>query len=178
MSSKSRSVEVSSFLSHEVIERRIYLIRGKKVMLDQDLADLYQVPTKALNQAVKRNLRRFPSDFMFRLRDTEKKEVVTNCDHLRKLKFSPQLPYAFTDLGVAMLSSILNSERAILANIQIMRTFAKLKELILHHKDLHQKIEEIEKKYDSQFKVVFDAIREILHPPIKVKRQIGFHVKD
>ena len=150
---------VSSFISQEVVERRIYLIRGKKVMIDQDLADLYQVPTKVLNQAVKRNLGRFPVDFMFRLNGVEKKEVVTNCDHLQKLKFSPQLPYVFTELGVAMLSSVLNSERAIQVNIQIMRTFSKLKELLLRNKDLHIKLNELEKKYDKQFQVVFKAIK-------------------
>ena len=105
-----------------------------------DLASLYQVPTKVVNQAVKRNLKRFPSDFMFRLSQTEKNEEATNCDRLKTLKHSSALPYVFTDLGVAMLSSILNSERAIQANIQIMRTFAKIKEWVLHHKDLQQKI--------------------------------------
>ena len=175
--SKNQPIKVSTFLSQETIERKIYLIRGKRVMLDHDLAALYQVPTKALNQAVKRNIRRFPPDFMFQLNPSQKKELVTNCDRLKTLKHSSVLPYVFTDLGVAMLSSILNSERAIQANIQIMRTFAKIKELILHHKDLHRKIEEMERKYDSQFKVVFDAIREILNPPVKPKKPIGFHVK-
>ena len=134
-------------------------------MLDQDLANLYQVTTKALNQAVKRNLRRFPEDFMFRLTSLEKNEVVTNCDHLKVLKFSPQLPYAFTELGVAMLSSILNSERAVQSNIQIMRTFVRLKEAILSYRDLQLKIEEIEKKYDKQFLVVFKAIKLLLEKP-------------
>ena len=117
--SKSKFLVASSFISQEVVERKIYLIRNKKVMIDQDLASLYQVPTKVLNQAVKRNIHRFPSDFMFRLNKTEKKEVVTNCDHLQNLKFSPQLPYAFTELGVSMLSSVLNSERALMVNIEI-----------------------------------------------------------
>ena len=152
-------VVVSSFISQEVVERRIYFIRGKKVMIDQDLADLYQVPTKVLNQAVKRNLGRFPVDFMFRLNGAEKKEVVTNCDHLQSLKFSPQLPYAFTELGVSMLSSVLNSERAIMVNLEIMRTFSKLKELLLRNKELHIKLNELEKKYDKQFQVVFKAIK-------------------
>lgn len=147
-------------------------------MLDHDLASLYEVSTKVLNQAVKRNIRRFPSDFMFRLTKREKDELVTNCDRFEKLKHSTSLPCAFTELGVAMLSSVLNSERALLVNIQIMRTFAKMKELISHHKNLQKKIDEMEKKYDMQFKVVFDAIREILEPKNqKPKKPIGFHVK-
>ena len=160
--SKNKSITVSSFVSQEVVERRIYVIRKKKVMLDHDLADLYNVPTKALNQAVKRNIRRFPDDFMFQLTKSEKKEVVTNCDHLQSLKFSPKLPYAFSELGVAMLSSVLNSERAIQANIRIMRTFMKLKEAIITHKNLKLQIHELEKKYDQQFQVVFKAIKMLL----------------
>src|SRR3972149_8476390 len=142
---------MKALIPAEVIERKIFLIRGHKVMLDRDLAELYGVPTKVLNQAVKRNIKRFPGDFMFQLTQIEKDEVVTNCDHLRALRFSPQLPYAFTEQGVAMLSSVLNSERAILVNIQIMRAFTKLREILLTHKDLAKKIAEMEKKYDRQF---------------------------
>ena len=163
--SKNKSIIVSSFVSQEIVERRIYLLRGKKVMIDQDLANLYQVPTKVLNQAVKRNFKRFPPDFMFRLNKVEKKEVATYCDHLQNLKFSPQLPYAFTELGVSMLSSVLNSERAIMVNIEIMRTFYKLKELLLRSKDLQHKLDKLEKKYDKQFQVVFKAIKMILGKP-------------
>ena len=159
---KGRSIVASSFISQEAVERKIYMIRGKKVMIDQDLANLYQVPTKVLNQAVKRNIKRFPSDFMFRLSKAEKKEVVTNCDHLQNLRFSPQLPCAFTELGVSMLSSVLNSERAILVNVEIMRTFYRLKELLLRHKDIQHKLDELEKKYDKQFQVVFKAIKMIV----------------
>ena len=174
---KKRSIVVSSFVSQEAVERKIYMIRGKKVMIDQDLANLYQVPTKVLNQAVKRNIKRFPPDFIFRLNGApraspgcllakadkaEKKEVVTNCDHLRNLRFSPQPPYAFTELGVSMLSSVLNSERAILVNVEIMRTFYRLKELLLRHKDLQHKLDELEKKYDKQFQVVFKTIKMIV----------------
>ena len=148
-------------------------------MLDLDLASLYQVTTKALNQAVKRNIGRFPSDFVFRLNSQEKKEVVTNCDHPRALKFSPNLPYAFTDLGISMLSSVLKSERAIHANIQIMRTFTKLREMLATNELIRQKIEEFERKYekhDHQFKIIFDAIRELLETPkAKLKKPIGFH---
>ena len=112
---------IKSIIPIERIERRIFLIRNKRVMIDTDLADLYNVPTKVLNQAVKRNIKRFPSDFMFILSKTEKNELVTNCDHLAKLKYSSKLPYAFTEQGVAMLSSVLNSERAIMINIQIIK---------------------------------------------------------
>ena len=186
---------MSNIIPAEIIERKIFLIRGNKVMLDRDLAELYGVPTKVLNQAVKRNIKRFPGDFMFQLTQIEKDEVVANCDYLRALRFSPQfvirsrsqivtlkrgqnikyLPYVFTEQGVAMLSSVLNSERAILVNIQIMRAFTKLREMLLTHKDLAKKIEEMERKYDQQFKVVFDAIKQLLTPSEKPKRRIGFH---
>jgi hypothetical protein len=157
------------------IENRIFQVRGKKVMIGMDLAELYGVPTKALNQAVKRNLKRFPDDFMFKLTEEEKREVVTNCDHLKHLKFSPQLPYAFTEQGVAMLSSILNSERAILVNIQIMRAFASMRRVALTYVGLKRKIDEMEKKYDSQFGIVFKTIRQLIEPPPEPsKRRIGF----
>ena len=161
----------------EKIENRILQIRGKNVMIDRDLAELYGVSTKALNQAVKRNVKRFPEDFMFRLTSAEKQEVVTNCDHLKTLKFSPQLPCAFTEQGVAMLSSVLNSERAIMVNIQIMRVFINLRRISLTYVELKRKIESMEKKFDSQFRVVFKALRRLLEPPQKEekKRGIGFH---
>jgi len=146
-------------------------------MLDRDLAELYDVSTKALNQAVKRNLKRFPEDFMFKLTAVEKHEVVTNCDHLKVLKFSPQLPYAFTEQGVAMLSSVLGSERAIMVNIQIMRAFINLRRIGLTYVELRRKIESMEKKYDGQFRIVFKALKELLEPPrVEEKRKkIGFH---
>ena len=144
-------------------------------MLDRDLAFLYGVTTKSLNQAVKRNLKRFPSDFMFQLTTEEIKKVVTNCDHLSNLKFSHACPFAFTEHGILMLSSVLNSERAIEVNIQIMRIFAKIRELMITHKDLRQKIEEMERKYDRQFQIVFEAIKKLLEPPPeKPKLPIGF----
>ncbi len=151
-----------SFASSEIVVRKIYIIRQKKVMIDHDLANLYNVPTKALNQAVKRNIKRFPSDFMFQLTKEEKKEVVTNCDHLKHLRFSPNSPYAFSDLGVAMLSSVLGSERAVQANILIMRTFSKLKEALMTHKDIEKKIMAMEKRYDKKFFVVANAIKLLL----------------
>lgn len=169
----------------DVIENKIFLIRGKKVMLDTDLARLYEVPTKRLNEQVKRNRRRFPEDFMFQLAMSERDELVANCDRLVKLKHSTSMPYAFTEQGVAMLSSVLNSERAINVNIQIMRTFTRLRELIFTHKDIQRKIEEMEKKYDQQFQVVFAAIKKLLEPPPKpppepppkAKGPIGFRVE-
>ena len=139
------------------------------------MAELYGVSTKVLNQAVKRNINRFPEDFMFKLTESEKREVVTFCDHLKSLKFSSQQPCAFTEQGVAMLSSVLNSERAVSVNIQIMRTFVKLRQILVEHKDLKRKIEDMEKKYDGQFRIVFDAIRQLFEPPPeKPKRKIGF----
>ena len=149
---------MTSLALQKTIEQKILLIRGKKVMLDKDLAMLYEVPTKRLNEQVKRNIERFPEDFMFQLTKREKAEVVANCDHLKTLKFSPQLPYAFTEQGVAMLSSVLNSKRAVMVNIQIMRTFTKIRELLVTHKDLQRKIEDMESKYDEQFKIVFETI--------------------
>ena len=144
-----------------------------------DLARLYQVKTFRLNEAIRRNSARFPEDFMFRLTENEKKEVIANCDHLKNLKFSPQLPYAFTEQGIAMLSSVLRSERAIHVNIEIMRTFVRLKKLLASHAELAKKLDSLEKKYDHQFKIVFDAIRQMLNPPkpivpLKPKGPIGF----
>lgn len=147
-------------------------------MLDIDLAELYTVMTGTLNQAVKRNKKRFPEDFMFQLTKEERDEVITFCDNLKKLKFSPSLPYAFTEQGVSMLSSVLNSERAINVNIQIMRTFTKLREMIEGNKELKLKIENLEKKYDKQFQIVFDAIKHLIEPEIKPKRKIGFYIAD
>ncbi|MDI6802981.1 MAG: ORF6N domain-containing protein [Bacteroidota bacterium] len=165
-------------ISQSRIERTILFLRGQKVMLDSDLAALYGIPTKVLKQAVKRNLDRFPSDFMFELTAEEKIEVVTNCDHLAKLKFSPYLPYAFTEHGALMLASVLNSPKAVQVSVQIVRTFIRLRELLATHKDLARKLEDMEKKYDHNFKIVFDAIRQLLSPPEKPKRPIGFRVEE
>lgn len=163
-----------NLLSTEVIASKIFVLRGKKIMLDRDLASLYKVPTKRLNEQVKRNLKRFPADFMFQLTQTEKNELVANCDRFDTLKHSTVMPYAFTEQGVAMLSSVLNSERAILVNIQIMRAFTQLSRMLLTNAGLKRKIDELEAKYDRQFTVVFDAIRKLLTPPEKPKRRIGF----
>jgi hypothetical protein len=165
-------------ISIQVVTSKIFFIRGKKVMLDTDLALLYGVQTKRLNEQVKRNKKRFPEDFMFQLTSKEKEEVVAICDHLKFLKFSPHLPLAFTEQGVAMLSGVLNSDRAISVNIQIMRAFTQLRRMLLTNVDLRRKIEEMEKKYDKQFIIVFEAIRRLLEPSsTKQKPPIGFHAK-
>jgi hypothetical protein len=143
-------------------------------MLDADLAVLYSVSTKVLNQAVKRNLERFPSDFMFQLSIQEKKEVVTNCDHLRSLKYAAALPYAFTEQGVAMLSGVLRSKRAVQVNIEIMRAFVRLRQMVASHSELAKRLDSLEKRYDSKFKVVFDAIRQLMAPDGRKRRPIGF----
>jgi phage regulator Rha-like protein len=161
----------------ERIERAILSIRGEKVMLDSDLAELYGVTTKMLNQAVKRNASRFPKDFMFQLTETEKSEVVTNCDHLARLKFSPYLPYAFTEHGALMLANVLNSERAAQTSVQVVRAFVRLRQMLASNAELARKLDAMEKKYDAQFKVVFDAVRQLMSPPEPKRREIGFHVK-
>jgi hypothetical protein len=166
----SKSIERASLVPVERIQKSIFLIRGHKVMLDNDLAGLYGVETKVLNQAVKRNIGRFPSDFMFQLTMEEKHEVVTNCDHLAKLKFSPVLPYAFTEQGVAMLSSVLRSRRAIEINIAIMRVFVRLREILADNAALRKKLEE----HDEQIKYIFNIIGQMLQEPEKPKKRIGF----
>jgi hypothetical protein len=163
-----------SLMPIERIEHSILIIRGHKVMLDSDLAKLYGVTTKRLNEQVKRNSNRFPPDFMFQLTETEKAEVVANCDHLSRLKFSPVLPFAFTEHGAVMLASVLNSQIAVNASIQVVRAFLRLREFITTHKDLAGKLKELEKKYDSQFKVVFDAIRQLMASPSSKAKKIGF----
>jgi len=144
----------------EMIEKKIMLIRGEKMMLDADLAELYGVETKMLVRAVKRNIGRFPSDFMLQLDKEEFEKLRFQIGTSSRWGGRRDLPYAFTEQGVAMLSSVLNSERAVEVNIQIMRTFVKLRELMATHKDLARKLNDMEKKYDAQFKVVFDAIRQ------------------
>ena len=162
----------------ERILKSILVLRGEKVMLDADLAGLYGVETKALLQAVKRNLTRFPEDFMFQLSGDE-------WSHLRSQFVTSSFwggrrtaPYAFTEQGVAMLSSVLRSERAIAVNIQIVRAFVQLKRMLATHADLARQIESLERKYDAQFRGVFDAIRELMSPMENPKKQpIGFKVK-
>ena len=143
-------------------------------MLDYDLAELYGVETKTLNQAVKRNTKRFPRDFMFQLNFQEVRGLRSQSVTLKRGQHIKYRPYAFTEHGILMLSSVLNSERAVQVNIEIMRAFVKLREMLASHKELAIKLAEMEKKYDSQFKVVFDAIRELLAPPEPKPRRIGF----
>ena len=158
----------------ESIESSIFLIRGHKVMLSTHLAALYGVEPRVLVQAVKRNLDRFPADFMFQLTPEEfgnlkSQFVISSWGGLRRAP-----PYAFTEQGVAMLSSVLRSRRAVRVNIEIMRAFVKLREMLATHKDLARKLEQLERKYDAQFKVVFDAIRQLMAPPQAKGRRIGF----
>ena len=164
---------MSTLVPVEVIEKHILVLRNQKVILDKDLSQLYGVPTKVLIQAVKRSLKRFPPDFMFQLNGDEfeilRSQIVTSSWGGRRY-----FPYAFTEQGIAMLSSVLNSERAIAVNIEIMRSFVRLREMVASHKELAKKLQELEKKYDAQFKVVFDAIHTLLEPPKKPKRRIGF----
>lgn len=161
----------------ETIEHSILLIRGHKVMLDEDLALLFGVPTKVFNQSVKRNMERFPDDFMFQLTAEENENLRSQFVTSRSRHGGRRsLPYAFTEQGVAMLSGVLNSPRAIEVNIAIMRTFVRLRELLLSNKELARKLEQMERKYDAQFKVVFDAIRQLMEPPPQPvkKGRIGF----
>jgi len=170
---------MESLIPVEIVEKKILLIRGKKVMLDRDLAELYGVETRVLNQAVKRNIRRFPDDFMFALTRVEImriSQIVISSD----IKFSKRV-LAFTEQGVAMLSSVLSSDRAIEVNILIMRAFVKLREMIASHKDLSKRLYDLERKYDAQFKVVFEAIRELMKPPktpYVPNKKIGFILKE
>jgi len=147
-------------------------------MLSTHLAELYDVETRALNQAVKRNISRFPEDFMFQLNSTEAEQLVSQNVIPHKKYFGGSLPYAFTEQGVAMLSSVLNSERAIKVNIEIMRAFVRLRQILASNKELAKRLDALEKKYDAQFKVVFDAIRQLMTPPEPKRRPIGFRVKE
>jgi phage regulator Rha-like protein len=163
----------------ERIERAIILVRGEKVMLDRELADIYGVETKVLNQAVKRNANRFPEDFMFRLTNGEvaelnRSQIVTGSQKHRDPRFPP---YAFTEHGALMLANVLNSERAAQTSVMVVRAFVKLRQMLASNAELSRKLADMEKKYDTQFRVVFDAIRQLMSPPVKPKREIGFHVK-
>ncbi|MDD2715017.1 MAG: ORF6N domain-containing protein [Candidatus Wallbacteria bacterium] len=157
------------------LEQRIFLIRGKKVLLDRDLAMLYGVKTKVLNQAVHRNIERFPADFMFQLNNDEMKNWKSQFVTSKSLRLGlRKCPFAFTELGIAMLSSVLMSSRAIQVNISIVRTFVRLREIMSTHKELREQIELLEQKYDRQFMVVFDAIKKLLAQPPGSRRKIGF----
>ncbi|HTL47912.1 MAG TPA: ORF6N domain-containing protein [Verrucomicrobiae bacterium] len=165
-------------LTDELLTRKIFVIRGYRVMLDSDLAELYGVSTKRLNEQVGRNRNRFPDDFMFRLTAKEKAEVVANCDHLHKLKYSTSLPHAFTEYGAVMLASVLNSALAIQSSIQVVRAFIRLKELLSTNQLLAKRLDDLERKIqknDAEIQAIFDAIRQLMSPPENSKKRIGFH---
>jgi len=166
----------------EIIERKILLIRGDKVMLDADMAELYGVATKRLNEQIRRNSDRFPEDFAFQLNaeewqsikshdDLNRSQIATGSQKHRDPRF---LPWVFTEHGAIMAATVLNSKQAVAMSVYVVRAFVKLREMLTTHKDLAKKLEEMEKKYDSQFKVVFDAIRQLMTPPETKKRKIGF----
>jgi hypothetical protein len=176
MTKGKSSIATAALVPVELIERRIYLVRGHKVMLDSELAELYQVSTKVFNQAVSRNRNRFPEDFMFQLTVEEdqslRSQIVTSKVGRGGRRYRA---YVFTEQGVAMLSSVLNSERAVQVNIAIMRAFVRLREMLESNKELAAKLDDLEQKYDSQFRVVFQAIRKLMAAPSAPKsRRIGF----
>lgn len=168
---------LSPVIPFESIKRKILTIRDHKVMLDADLAYIYGVSTKRLNEQVKRNHERFPEDFMFQLTKEEKDEVVAICDHLEKLKFSPNLPYAFTEYGAVMVASVLNTPVAIQMSVQVVRAFIKLREIIATHKEPEYRLAELEgkvDKHDEEIKMILEAIHQLMTPPQNTRRKVGF----
>jgi hypothetical protein len=175
MMNKMNKKSTGLIVPDEIIMNKIFLIRGQKVMLDRDLAELYDVETKRLNEQLKRNPKRFPSDFMFHLTEDEKNEVVANCDHLKSLKYSPYPPYAFTEHGVLMLSSVLNSDRAIEVNIKIMRIFTRFRKMLMENTDIRLAIEKLERKTENNTKnieVVFRYMDELIEEKEKTVEPI------
>jgi hypothetical protein len=159
------------------VEDRILQVRGHRVMVDADLAEVYGVPTKRLNEQVKRNAERFPEDFAFRLTPEEKTELVANCDRFSRLKHSTAFPLVFTEHGAIMAANVLNSQRAIEASVQVVRAFVRLREVLATHKDLARKVDALERKHgthDAQIKAIFEAIRALMAPPKTPRRRIGF----
>ncbi|HAM52204.1 MAG TPA: DNA-binding protein [Nitrospiraceae bacterium] len=165
---------MSEIIPIHVIQQKIFFIRGHKVMLDKDLAILYGVKAIRLREQVKRNIKRFPEDFMLQLNNDEIDLMVSQNAIPSRKHLGGYQPYVFTEQGVAMLATVLNSETAIQANIAIMRAFVKLRQMLASNVDLARKLNALERKYDAQFKVVFDAIRQLMIPPEKKKGQIGF----
>jgi hypothetical protein len=163
------------------VERAILLVRGHRVMLDLELAALYGVPTKALNQAVRRNRERFPEDFMLQLTAEEKQEVVTNCDHLSRLKYSSVRPYAFTEHGAIMAASVLNSQRAVEASVYVVRAFVRMRGMLAANRELAARLEELDRRvgeHDEAIRQLVAAIRELMEPPEEpLKGRIGFQPK-
>lgn len=173
----------ASILPSQIVEARILFIRGEKVIIDSDMAEIYGVPTKRLNEQVKRNRFRFPSDFMLQLTAEEKSEVVAKCDHLKKLKFSAVLPHAFTEHGAVMLASILSTPLAVEASIQVVRAFVRIRTILSAHKELARKIEDLERKYlrhekrITEYHEVFEALKKLIAAPEPIKKKIGFQTK-
>ncbi len=173
----AKAATKSLLIPDEAVINKILFLRGKKVMIDKDISELYGVSTKRLNEQVKRNKKRFPEDFTFQLTQEEKDEVVANCDHLKNLKYSPNLPFVFTEHGAVMLASILNSDRAIEVNIQIVRIFTQMREMLSTNKDILLKLEQLENKvmhHDDDIKMIFEALKQLLNPPQEPRRRIGF----
>ena len=172
---------MKDMIPQETIEQRIFLIRNQKVMIDRDIAELYGVETKNLNRQVKRNIQRFPEEFMFQLTVEERNQLVTICHRFKTMKHSSSLPYVFTEHGVAMLASVLKSERAVKISITIIKAFVKLREMFSTHKELAHKLAELERKierHDEEIKVVFDAIRQLMAQPEPKEKKIGFRVRE
>ena len=174
VSKKQTRRDASSLVLASPIQRKIHIIRGQKVMLSTDLAALYRVQPRALVQAVRRNINRFPRDFMFQLSPAETRNLKSQFV-ISSWGGQRAAPFAFTEQGIAMLSSVLRSERAVKANIAIMRAFVRLREMLVTHEELRQKIEQMEKRYDSKFQIVFATIKQMLETPANPKRSIGFH---
>ena len=177
MSKKNTEVTIPD----EIVITKIFIVRGKKVMIDTDLAELYGVTTKRLNEQVKRNVKRFPEDFMFQLSKEEKQRLIESHAHLNKLKYSLSLPFAFTEHGAVMLASVLSSERAIEVNVQIVRIFIRMREMFLTRKDILMKLEKLERKavqHDGDIKLIFEYLKELLNPKTEPLRRIGFKRKE
>ena len=172
----SENTNSKGLVPNELIERKILLIRDQKVMIDSDIAELYGVTTKRLNEQVKRNIERFPSNFMFELTKEEKSEVVANCDHLEKLKFSPVLPKVFTEHGIMMVANVITSDRAIKVSIQIIEVFVKMREILLTNTELLLRMEKLERsigKHDMQIAQVFQLIKQSVKEESE-RKQIGY----
>ena len=168
---------MKAIIPQETIEQRIFLIRNQKVMVDRDLAELYGVETKHLNRQVKRNIQRFPEEFMLQLTIEERNQLVTICHRFKTMKHSSSLPYVFTEHGVAMLASVLKSDRAVKISINIIKAFVKLREMLSTHKELAHKLAQLERKiekHDDEIKLIFDAIRQLMTPPEPKSKRIAF----
>ncbi|MEF3692274.1 MAG: ORF6N domain-containing protein [Candidatus Moraniibacteriota bacterium] len=164
-------------IHHQIIQQKIYYIRGEKVMFDSDLAELYEIKTKVLVQAVKRNTKRFPEDFMFQLTKRESDIFLRSQNVTSKRGGRRYFPYVFTEQGVAMLSTVLRSKRAIQVNIQIIRIFTQLRKFLTTHKELREKIEQMENKYDKRFKAVFETLKLLIREDNQPKGELGFKFK-